>query len=159
MFGDERSGAERHLTRGARGLVAWSGALFVVVLIGALVAIAAGWPAQFGGGGDPTDVASESLSRGTALSPPLAPVLLFVVALALAVRAGTLGKIGTVLVMLVSVVFVVGGLGEAFAAPTPDVPKAALVLSGLLAVLFATGVIVAAIQRLRHSGPHVGPES
>lgn len=138
------------MTRDVRRLAAWSAALFVAILLGAVLAIAAGWPAQFGGGGDSANVASESLGRGTALSPPLAPVAIFVVSLALAMRPGTIGKVGTLLVMLVTVVFVIGGLGEAFAAPTADVPRAALILSGLLAVVLGTGVIIAAIQRLRH---------
>ncbi len=144
------------MTRETRRLLACSVALLAAMLAGAVLAIAAGWPAQFGGGGDPADVASESLSRGTALSPPLAPVLLFVLALAVAMRSGVAWKIGTLLVMLISLVFVVGGLGEAFAAPTPDVPRAALVISGVVAVLLGTSVIIAAVQRLRHSGSHVG---
>lgn len=123
--------------------------LLVVILTGAVVAVVQGWPAQFGGGGNPDDVAGEALTKGTALSPPLAPVVLFVVGLALSVRAGTAGVVGAVLLMLTSLVFVIGGLGETFAPPTADVPRAALVLSGVLAASLGGAVIVAAIGRLR----------
>ena len=122
------------------------------MLVGAAVAIAAQWPAQFGGSGDPDDVAAEALTRGTALSPPLAPVIVFVVALVMSLRAGLLGKVGTVLLMLVTVVFIIGGLGEAFAPPTADVPRPVLVLSGLVGVVLRGLILVAATQRLRH-GP------
>lgn len=76
-------------------LVAWSGALLVVIWIGAIVAIAAGWPAQFGGGGDAGDVAGEALTRGTALSPPLGPVVVLADAPVLAVRRGAVGNTET----------------------------------------------------------------
>ncbi len=39
--------------------------LVAVMVLGAIVSIAAGWPAQFGGQGDPDAVASEFLTRGT----------------------------------------------------------------------------------------------
>lgn len=130
-----------------------TGVLFLaVMLIGSIVSIAAGWPAQLGGGGDPNDVAGEALTRGTAFSPPVAPVAVFVVALAVSLRRGVVGVVGTVLLILVSGAFVIGGMGEAFAAPTPDVPRLALVLSGLLAAIFGVAVVVAAVARLRHRG-------
>jgi hypothetical protein len=123
--------------------------LLVLMLVGTVVAVIQGWPAQFGGGGNRDDVGGEALTRGTALSPPLAPVVAFVVALVLSVRGGIVGVVGTVLLILVSLLFVVGGLGEAFAPPTADVPRGVLALSGLLAVMLGTAVIVAAIGRLR----------
>ena len=42
----------------------------VLLLAATLVAVVAGWPAQFGGAGNPDSVAAEFLTRGTALSPP-----------------------------------------------------------------------------------------
>lgn len=129
-----------------------TGTLFLVLMVlGGIVSIAAGWPAQFGGGGDPNNVAGEALTRGTAFSPPLVPLLVFAVALAGSLRHGVVGVVATVLLILVSVVFIIGGLGEAFAASTQDVPRLVLVLSGLVAVLFGLAVIAAAIARLRGS--------
>lgn len=133
----------------SRRLLVTGTLLLAVMLIGSVVAIAAGWPAQFGGGGEPDDVAREALTRGTALSPPLAPVVLFVAALAASLRRGAVGLVGAVLLIVVSAVFVLGALGEASAAPTPDVPRLALVVSGLLAALFGGAVVVAAVARLR----------
>ena len=133
----------------SRRLLFLSLVLLAVMLTGTLIAIGQGWPAQFGGGGNPDDVAGEALTRGTALSPPVAPILAFIVALVLALQRGVLRVIGTVLLILVSLAFVVGGLGEAFAAPTDDVPRAALVLSGLLAGALGAAVIGAAVARLR----------
>jgi hypothetical protein len=123
--------------------------LLVLMLVGTVVAVIQGWPAQFGGGGNPDDVGGEALTRGTALSPPLAPMVAFAVALVLSVRGGIVGVVGTVLLILVSLLFVVGGLGEAFAPSTADVPRGVLALSGLLAVMLGPAVIVAAIGRLR----------
>lgn len=133
----------------SRRLMLVSLALLAVMVLGALIAVSQGWPAQFGGGGDPDDVAGEAVTRGTALSPPLAPVVVFVVALLMAVRRGVVGIARGVLLILVSLAFVVGGLGEAFAAPTADIPRAALIVSGLLAVGLGAAILVAAIARLR----------
>ena len=123
--------------------------LLVVMLAGAGVAIAQGWPAQFSGGGNPRDVRNEALTRGTAMSPPLAPVVVFVLALLAALRRGRTGTVGCAVLVLVSVVFIIGGVGEALAGPTPDVPRPALVVSGLLAAVLGSLVIVAAVARLR----------
>lgn len=94
----------------SRRLMLVSLALLAVVVVGALIAVSQGWPAQFGGGGDPNDVAGEAVTRGTALSPPLATVV-FVVALLMAVRRGVVGILGSVLLILVSLAFIVGRTG------------------------------------------------
>lgn len=140
----------RRMHATSRRLVLVSLALLAVMLAGALVAVGQGWPAQFGGGGNPDDVVGEAVTRGTALSPPLAPVVVFAIAIVLALARGLVGLVGTVLLILVSLAFIVGGLGEAFAAPTDDVPRAALVVSGVLAVSLGAMVIAAAITRLRN---------
>jgi hypothetical protein len=119
------------------------------MVIGTIVAIAVGWPAQLGGPGDAENVAAEALSRGTALSPPAAPVVVYAIALWLATRRRVAGTVGTVLLMVLSLVFMAGGLGETFAPSTPDVPRAVLVLSGVVATLLGGAVILAGGQRLR----------
>ena len=133
----------------SRRLLSVSLALLAVMVVGTVVSVGQGWPAQFGGGGNPDDVAGEALTRGTALSPPLAPVVVFVLALLMGLRRGVLRIVGSVLLILVSLAFIVGGLGEAFAAPTDEVPRAALVISGLLAVGLGAAVVFAAAARLR----------
>jgi hypothetical protein len=119
------------------------------MVVGAIVSIAAGWPAQFGGEGDPDAVASEFLTRGTALAPPLIPLLLFVLCAFGARRDDRLGTIATIGAVLLAVAFVIGSLGEAFAPETPDVPRAALLASGVIGALFSLAVIVTGLARLR----------
>lgn len=139
------------MDRHARLLVTLAGVLLAWMVIGTIVAIAAGWPAQFGGVGDAENVAAEALTRGTALSAPAPPMVVFAIALWLATRRRVAGTVGTVLLMLLSLAFVVGGLGEAFAPSTPDVPRAVLVLSGVVAFLLGGATVLAGIQRLRRS--------
>lgn len=138
------------------------GLLLVLMVVGAVVSIAAGWPAQFGGQGDPDDVASEFLSRGTALAPPLVPLLLFAIFVALARRGDRWGTAGVTGTMLLSIVFIIGSLGEAFAGSTPDVPRAALVTSGIVGTLVSAAVLATGGALLRERAqekPTASPRS
>jgi uncharacterized membrane protein YhaH (DUF805 family) len=128
------------------------GLLVIVMVVGAAVSIAAEWPAQFGGQGDPDEVAAEFLSRGTALAPPVAPLLLFAICAALASRRDRWGTTAVVGAMLLSVVFIIGSLGEAFAEPTPDVPRAALITSGVVGALLSSAVLATGGAVLRNRG-------
>lgn len=118
------------------------GLLLILMVVGAFISIAAGWPAQFGGKGDPDKVASEFLSRGTATAPPFVPLLLFAIFAALARRGDGWGTAGVVGTMLLSIVFIIGSLGEAFASSTPDVPRAALITSGVVGTLVSGAVLL-----------------
>jgi hypothetical protein len=74
--------------RPTRLLVA-AGLVLVVTGVGAAVSIAAGLPYEFGGRGDPTAVAADFVSGGgTALSPPLLPMVLLAVFAALSPAGG-----------------------------------------------------------------------
>lgn len=123
--------------------------LVVVMVVGAIVSIAAGWPAQFGGQGDPEAVASEFLTRGTALAPPLIPLVLFALCAFGARRDGRWTMVATIGAVLLAVVFVIGSLGEAFASETPDVPRAALLASGVIGALLSLTVIATGFAHLR----------
>ena len=125
------------------------GLLLILMVVGAIVSIAAGWPAQFGGKGDPDEVASEFFSRGTALAPPFVPLLLFAIFVLLARRTDRWGTAAVIGTLLLSVVFIVGSLGEAFAEPTPDVPRAALVTIGVVGTLISGMVLVTGLAFLR----------
>ena len=133
----------------ARRLVSVAGLLFVVWSLGTVVCVAAGWPAQFGGPGNPNKVAREFLSRGTVLSPPLW-VMVGLVVFALLVRSrrrwGTLGAVG--LCLLAALTFV-GSMGEALAPATPHVPRAVLVLSGVLGVVLCPALLYFGIAEVR----------
>jgi hypothetical protein len=119
----------------------------VVLTAAAGLAVVLRWPGQFGNPGSPDDVLTDAVTRGTALSPPVPLVLAFVGALWLATRRNSGYGIGCVVLVLLSAVFLVGGLGEAMAPATPDVPRAALVISGVVAVVLAGTVVVTAVQR------------
>jgi hypothetical protein len=54
--------------------------------------------------------------------------------------------------MLLSVVFIIGSLGEAFAEPTPDVPRAALITSGVVGALLSSAVLATGGAVLRNRG-------
>ncbi|WP_162907291.1 hypothetical protein [Allorhizocola rhizosphaerae] len=120
-----------------RRLVQLNIAVIVFHIVTTVLCVAMRWPAQFGGAGDPDNVASEMWVRGTAIGAPA--VLTIVLALAtLAVsRPGRVGGVGAVVIVLVSLLIIVGGSGEAFGAPSPDVPTAVLILSGVVNVLLS----------------------
>ena len=115
-------------------------ALLVLHAVGTAVAVSANWPAQFGGVG--TDAGDEWIARGTALSAPLAPLFVLCVAAVLASLRGWVSRVGAALVVLLSLLFMVGALGEAFAPATEDVSKAVLVASGIVGVVVAGAVLV-----------------
>ncbi len=112
----------------------------------AAVSIALNWPSQFDGVG--TDAGEEFATRGTALAPPLLPMLVFAAGIALATRPGRWGTVGVVLVCLMCTLFVLGSLGELRADPTDDVPGAVLVTSGVLGLVLYGGLLVYGMRRL-----------
>jgi NAD(P)-dependent dehydrogenase (short-subunit alcohol dehydrogenase family) len=100
--------------------------ILVFQVLAADVAIAANWPAQFGGVG--TDACAEALTCGTALSAPLFPLAVFAVGLVCSWRGAT--RTGAAVVAVVALAILAGSLGEAFAPATADVPKGVLIASG-----------------------------
>ena len=104
-------------------------ALFALNVAATGLAIAVNWPAQFGGVG--TDAGDEFLTRGTAISAPLFPMVLLMAVIVFARRAGRLGWIAIVGAYLTVVVVFIGGMGELVAEPTEDTPKAVLVAAGI----------------------------
>jgi len=126
----------------------------VVVLIAnvlaAALAVAFNWPSQFGGVG--TDAGQDLLSRGTAISAPLAPVVGLIL-IAIMVRfTNWVGWVGVGLTFLTGVLVFVGGMGELVAEPTEDAPRAVLIASGVfwggIAAIFVVLGIAAARERL-----------
>jgi hypothetical protein len=129
----------------------------VVVLLAnvlaATLAVALNWPSQFGGVVG-TDAGQEWLSRGTAISAPLAPVVCFVLVAVLVRLGGWVGWLGIGLAFLTGVLVFVGGMGELVAEPTDDVSRAVLVAAGVLwgvvAGIFVVLAVAAARERLAH---------
>lgn len=112
----------------------------------AAVSIAFNWPSQFDNVG--TDAGDEFATRGTALSPPLIPMAVFAAAIALSTRRDRWATFGVVLVCLMCTLFLVGSVGELRAEPTEDVPRAVLVLSGVLGLLVFGGLLVYGMRQL-----------
>src|SRR5687768_14045557 len=86
-------------------------ALVVLIanVLAATLAVAVNWPSQFGGVVG-TDAGQDWLSRGTAISAPLAPVMCFVL-LAILVRFGSwVGWLGIGLAFPTGVLVFVGGM-------------------------------------------------
>jgi hypothetical protein len=112
--------------------------ILVFQVLAAGVAIAANWPAQFGGVG--TDAGAEALTRGTALSAPLVPLAVFAVGLVCLWRGAT--RSGAAICSVVALAILAGSLGEAFAPATADVPKAVLIASGVIGTVLAVAILV-----------------
>jgi hypothetical protein len=99
--------------------------VLVVASVETIVAVIERWPAQLGGGADPSKIASQWVTRGTALSPPLfilvamalAPLLLMVGRRIAVVRAAG------VIAALAGAVGTVGSLGEFLSPATAEVSR------------------------------------
>jgi hypothetical protein len=151
MRGDGfREGKRGEAVRPAtRRLISVTFLALVVWTVGAVVSIVAGWPAQFGGPGDPNDVAAEFVTRGTVFAPPLFPIMiLLVVFVSLVPSRSRWGTVGVVGLCLLAVLTSIGSFGEAFAPATPDVPRAVLVVSGVVGVLLSAALLLAGVTEL-----------
>lgn len=132
-------------------IAAWT--LVTVMVVGTVIAVAAGWPAQLGGAGEPDAVLSEFVTRGTALGPPLIPLVVFIGAVLLSRRPGRARAVGLIASMLLALAFVVGAVGEALAAPAEDVPTYALVGNGIIGTVLSVAVFVTGLLALRRRPP------
>ena len=120
------------------------GSVLALNVVAALVAVAINWPTQFGRVG--TDAGDDVLTSGTAISAPLLPVVVLLVALLLAGRRGALGWVGIVAAYLAAAIVAVGGFGELVAEPTTDTPRAVLVTAGVAWLLVAAALVVLATR-------------
>ena len=128
-------------------------AVSVANVLATTLAVAVNWPSQFGGVVG-TDAGQDWLSRGTAISAPLAPVMCFVL-IAILVRFRTwVGWLGIGLAFLTAVVVFVGGMGELIAEPTVDVPRAVLITAGVLWGVIAVMFVVLATAATRERRGH-----
>ncbi len=122
----------------------------VVVLVAAILAtvlaVIVNLPAQFGGVG--TDAGSEFAARGTAISPPIAPLIVLAASLALLRRDDFWATVACVVIALLGILFVIGSIGEAAAEATPDVSKGVLVGSGVVGAALGSALVVLALGAL-----------
>ncbi|MEH1124074.1 hypothetical protein [Micromonospora sp. CPCC 206061] len=117
-----------------------------------VICVALRWPAQFGGAGDPDDVAGEMWLRGTAIGAPVVLTIVLALATVAASRPGRIGSAGTIAIVLISLLIIVGGSGEAFGIPSPDVPTAVLIFSGVGNVVLSLATLYVAYLLL-HGSP------
>lgn len=115
-------------------------ALLVLNVLATIVAVVVNLPAQFGGVG--TDAGEELLTRGTAISAPLLPVVLMLLVVVLAGRRDRWSWVGVGLAYLTAALVGIGGIGEMAAELTPDTSDAVLTVSGI-AWLVISAVLVA----------------
>jgi len=116
-------------------------------VLAAIVAVAANYPSRFDFDG--RDAGDEWIARGTALSPPLLPMVLFVLATAMAFRRDRWGTAGAIGICLLALLFIVGSLGEAFGSPTEDVSRGVLMTSGVLGTVSALVLLWLGFNELR----------
>ena len=115
-------------------------ATLVVNAAAVAVAVANGWPAEFGTHNDPHRVADQWIASGTAISAPLAPLVVLAVCGALVgMRSRRLGLIGAIGATCVGVLAIIGELGE----PTLRHPVNTLeALFHVVGVVLGVGIIL-----------------
>lgn len=125
-------------------------ALLVLNLVGAAISIAAGWPAEFDGVGDPDNVWGEFLSRGTLLAAPLLTLVLIAASVLLIIQGGKLvAGAGLVGLIILAVLIIVGSLGEPLSPEASDPPVAFLVAWRAVMILLATTLALFSSYELR----------
>jgi hypothetical protein len=123
--------------------------LFIVSVVGLVLALIFQWPAQLGGGsGNPNIMAEELIANGTVTSLPLGPWIALVVFALLARSRRWWGTLAVLVLYFLGALFVLGGLGEAFAPPTPYVPRAVLVVAGGVYVLLGLSLLLLGVADL-----------
>ena len=131
-----------------RRLVLIAALIFVVSTVGLALAIIFQWPTQFDGSGNPNVTAGEVVTGGTVTSLPLFPWIALAV-FALLVRSRRWwGSLAMLVLCFLGALFVLGGLGEAFARSTLYVPRAVLVTAGVVCVLLGLSLLLSAIADL-----------
>jgi hypothetical protein len=130
-----------------RTCLIWLAAVSACTVIG----LAERWPAaQFGGAGDPSKIATQWMTKGTALSPPLFMLAAMAAAVVL-MLAGSRARaraLGACLALMVGVVSVIGTLGEVVAPATPAVPRA-VQYGGVFGAAGSLAVVVTGAAFLR----------
>ncbi len=132
-----------------RRLVELCAAVVVFHIVTTALCVVMRWPAQFGGAGDPGNVAAEMWLRGTAIGAPVLLTIVLALATLAASRPGRVGGVGIAVIAVMSLLIIVGGSGEAFGAPSPDVPTTVLILSGVVNVLLSLLTLFAVYRCLR----------
>ena len=132
-----------------RALVSTATLLSIVSLVGFALCLIFQWPSQFvlGQSAD-SKVTLADLVTGTVLSPPLAPWVILIVSTVLATSTRWWGTVGVVVLSALGVVFTIGGWGEAFGPPNPSVPRAVLLVGGIIWMLLGLSLATFGVREL-----------
>jgi hypothetical protein len=122
--------------------------IFTVSVVGLILAIIFQWPTQFDGSGNPNATAGEAVTGGTVTSLPLFPWIALAVFALLARSRRWWGSLAVLVLCFLGALFVLGGLGEAFAPSTPYVPRVVLVAAGVVYVLLGLSLLLSGIADL-----------
>jgi hypothetical protein len=123
-------------------------AVFSIACMGTIVSIAAAWPYQFTGPGDPDRVSQDVLYMGTLLGPPLPLLVMFGVMAFLVGKRGKIGIVATIAMIPLMMTMVIGSLGEALSPASPDVPRPVQVWGGFSGAAIYLGLLLAATKAL-----------
>ena len=132
-----------------RNVVLSASALITMHAIGAVIAIAMRWPAQFGGPGDPDAVFTELFWRGGPFTAPLPLLVFYSMAVAGAMRSGRPGKWSTGVVAAITCIFTGGTAGEVLSPYTGQVPRVPLWAGSVAGFAACLVTLAMCLRRLR----------
>ena len=118
----------------------------VLSVVGFILAYIFQWPSEFViGEVTEHNVTLADIATGTVTSIPLAPWIVLVVVTLLARSRRWWGTLAAVVLCLLGVVFMIGGYGEVSTPPTPYVPRAVLVMAGVVYCALGLSLLVAGV--------------
>ena len=122
--------------------------IFAVSVVGLILAVIFQWPTQLDGSGNPNVTAEEAVASGTVASLPLFPWIVLAVFALLARSRRWWKTLAVLMLCFLWALFVLGGLGEAFAPSTSYVPRVVLVAAGVVYVLLDLSLLLSSIAVL-----------
>jgi len=118
----------------------------VLSVVGFVLAYVFQWPSEFViGEVTEHNVTLADIVTGTVTSIPLAPWIVLVVFTLLARSRRWWGTLAVVGLCLLGVVFMIGGYGELSTPPTPYVPRAVLVMAGVVYCVLGLSLLVTGV--------------
>ena len=121
----------------------------VLSVVGFILAYVFQWPSEFViGEVAEHNVTLADIATGTVTSIPLAPWIVLVVVTLLARSQRWWGTLAVVVLCLLGVVFMIGGYGELSTPPTAYVPRAVLVMAGVVYCVLGLSLLVAGVLDL-----------
>jgi hypothetical protein len=121
----------------------------VLSVVGFALAYVFQWPSEFViGKVTEHDVTLADIGSGTVTSIPLAPWIALIAFALLARSRRWWGTLAVIVLCLLGVLFIIGGLGEVFTPPTPYVPRAVLLVAGVVGGVLGLSLVLSGIADL-----------